>query len=432
MLRPGHVIALCVLALLTLGVVMVNSAGLSVDTEHPVTLRSILLSRSTVYMGLALLAMVAAAKLPVLHLLPGVRRPLRPIADSPLGGWGFWPLWVGAAALLAVLALVYIPGLSREVNGSHRWIRLPGLGGRDQSIQPSEIAKWGLVALVAWYAAAAGPRLRSFATGLLPALACIALVAGFVVLEDLGTGVLLGGVAAFLLLLAGAPLWQFLAMLPLGLLAFAAAVWQHPYRLQRLTAFLDPYADPMGSGFHMIQSMTAVANGELFGRGLGHGLQKFGYLPEDQTDFLFAIICEELGIVGAGLVSLLYIAILWAGWLVIRRQQIVMLKLLAAGVVAMVTFQAIINMFVVTGWGPTKGIALPLLSSGGTGWILTAASLGLVWGMDRLALAAPAAAPAVNPDVSASAAAAVTGGAGANVGVRGLPLPASPAAGPLP
>jgi hypothetical protein len=153
--------------------------------------------------------------------------------------------------------------------------------------------------------------------------------------------------------------------------------------MQRLVTFLNPYADPEGAGYHMIQSMVAVANGEVAGRGLGHGLQKFGYLPEDRTDFLFAIICEELGVAGALVVVALYGGMLWSCWTIIRREQAAILKLLALGVVATVGIQALINLAVVTGLGPTKGIALPLLSSGGTGWILTAASLGLIVAMDR-------------------------------------------------
>jgi cell division protein FtsW len=135
----------------------------------------------------------------------------------------------------------------------------------------------------------------------------------------------------------------------------------------------------------MIQSMVAIANGQFWGRGLGHGLQKFGYLPEDQTDFIFAIICEELGVPGACVVVALYLGLLWSAYAIIRKQTIPILKFIAIGITATVGIQAIINLAVVTGLGPTKGIALPLLSSGGTGWILTAASLGLLVAMDRFA-----------------------------------------------
>ena len=156
----------------------------------------------------------------------------------------------------------------------------------------------------------------------------------------------------------------------------------NPYRLERIKSFLDPYQDPEGKGYHMIQSMLAVSGGQIHGRGLGHGLQKFGYLPEDQTDLLFAIICEELGVFGAAIVVFLYAALIWAALSIIRKQTNPVLKLVAIGITATVGLQALINMAVVTGLGPTKGIALPLLSSGGTGWILTAACLGLLINMD--------------------------------------------------
>jgi cell division protein FtsW len=155
------------------------------------------------------------------------------------------------------------------------------------------------------------------------------------------------------------------------------------YRVKRIMAFVDPYADPQGIGYHTIQSLVAVAGGEGFGRGLGHGLQKFGYLPEDRTDFLFAIICEELGIAGAALVITLFLTLLFASLAVAARERSPLLRLFTLGVIATVCLQAIINLAVVTGLAPTKGIALPLLSSGGTGWILTAFSLGLLIAIDR-------------------------------------------------
>jgi len=177
----------------------------------------------------------------------------------------------------------------------------------------------------------------------------------------------------------------------MGLAAVGLAILASPYRVARLTAFLDPYADPQGTGYHMIQSMGAVAGGGFFGRGLGHGLQKFGYLPEDRTDFLFAIICEELGTPGAALVVFLFAGLLLAGLAIVRREPDRLLRLMGVGVITTVGLQAVINLAVVTGLGPTKGIALPLVSSGGTGWILTAFSLGLLVAIDRRGSAEPAA-----------------------------------------
>ncbi len=387
--RPGQTIALCVLALLMLGVVMVNSANMSVQrvaAEAPsaegVTARSILLSRSTIYMVLALAAMGLAALLPVRALAEGWAQRLD--SRSPMASLRL--LALGAALLVCVCALVYMPGLSKEINGSHRWLRIPVPGLADaMSMQPSEIAKWGMLPLIALYAVLAGPRLRSFWVGLVPALAAAGCVAAFIVLEDLGTGALIGLVACIVLLAAGARFWHFLLFVPLGAAAVAAAIITSPYRVNRILAFIDPYADSQGIGYHTIQSLVAVASGEGWGRGLGGSLQKFGYLPEGPTDFLFAIICEELGIPGAALVMFLLGGIFWAGHAVMMRERSPLLRLWILGIISTVAIQALINIAVVTGLAPTKGIALPLLSSGGTGWILTAFCLGIVISIDRSA-----------------------------------------------
>ncbi|RMH14364.1 MAG: stage V sporulation protein E, partial [Planctomycetota bacterium] len=226
-------------------------------------------------------------------------------------------------------------------------------------------------------------RLSRFWKGLFPAVVAVGAVSSFVVLEDLGTGVLMAAAAGVVLVAAGARLWQFALFIPFGLLGVVAAILQNPYRMDRIVAFLNPYADPQHTGFHMIQSMATVAGGGFTGRGLGHGLQKFGYLPEDQTDFLFAIICEELGVAGALFVLALYALLAWTMLAIVRRERSTLLRLGALGIIATFTLQASINLMVVTGLGPTKGIALPLLSAGGTGWILTAASLGLLVAIDR-------------------------------------------------
>lgn len=404
MLRPGQIIALCVLALLTIGVVMVNSADMRVVAPGPdgvatqvLSAQDILLSRTSIYMGLAVLAMTVAAFLPV-RVLTDRAMAIADLKRSPRRVYGL--LLVGAVGLVVACALVYVPGLGSEKNGSHRWLAIPGMGGENGlSVQPSEIAKWGMVGLMAWYCTALGTKMRDdgsaddlashgitkFWTGLVPALIAIGAVAGFIVLEDLGTGALVGAVACLVLLGAGARWRQFALFVPFGVAAVVAAILTSDYRVKRILAFVNPYEDPEGIGYHTIQSLMAVANGGGWGRGLGHGLQKFSYLPEGRTDFIFAIICEELGIAGAAVVVVLFTVLLFAGLAVMRRERQPMLRLVALGVISTVIMQAMINLLVVTGLAPTKGIALPLLSSGGTGWILTAFSLGLVIAIDRTA-----------------------------------------------
>jgi len=382
MLRAGEGVWLLVAATLCVGVIMVNSAGLSVGDGPPVTLLSIVGSRAALYAAAAVGVMLLASTRPAhaaLRWAVGQR-------------WGHAPsVAISAGLLVGVCLLPYAPGIGREVNGAQRWVAIPGMPSL--GFQPSELAKWAMPAVLAAYAVGRGPELRRFWRGLIPGLFAAGVVGAVIAVEDLGTGVLIAAAGCVTLVAAGARLWHLGALAPAGLALVAAAIVAEPYRVRRLTAFLNPYADPEGSGYHMIQSMVAVANGEGFGRGLGFGLQKFGYLPEDRTDFLFAIISEELGVIGAGVVLTLYVALLWTCWSIVRRQADRGLQLFGLGVIATIGLQALINLFAVTGLGPTKGIALPLLSAGGTGWVATAAAIGLIVGMERAAPPAPEASP---------------------------------------
>lgn len=383
-----HALFLCVLTLLCVGVLAVNSATMSVTNGPGVTLPAIIFSRSSAYMALAIGVMLIASRLPINRIAELlIARP-----------------WVGllVPGILIMLFLPYVPGVAHVVNGSARWIRVPGTSF---TFQPSEIAKWGVPLVLAWHGARRATLMHQFKQGLLPGLIIIALVAGLVTKEDLGTGILIAAAAAVVLIASGARVTHFLWMIPLGILAIAGAIITSPYRVQRIITFIDPYADPDGDGYHIIQSLVAIANGNGYGRGLGFGLQKFGYLPEDETDFIFAIICEELGIVGALTVILLYVGVLLSGWSIAARQQSLLLKLFAIGVLSTFGMQAVMNLVVVTGLAPTKGIALPLLSSGGTGWVLTCASLGILMAMDRAAnlpTRSPAAPPAPQPATAAA------------------------------
>lgn len=383
MLRSGHILFLCALALLTLGVLMVTSAGMEIEpatAETPIqgdggiTPVTMLSGRIGIYAALAIGAMGVMAFLPA----PLVDRALRP---SPRRAWLM--LGVGIASMLALLLLVYVPGISRNRNFSSRWIEVPAPVLGSVSIQPSEFIKWSMLGLLAWCAVSSGERLQKFWTGLVPMLAALGLVCAVIMKEDLGTAVLIGGSGVVILLAAGAKLWHIGLLAPAGMAVIAAGLFTSPYRMRRITSFVDPFADPAGDGFHIIQSMGAIANGEVVGRGLGHGLQKFGYLPEDTTDFIFAIIAEELGLFGVALVLFLYVVLLTTGMDIAKRETRPVARLFALGVIATIGLQTCINLLVVTKLAPTKGIALPLISSGGTGWILTSAALGLLIRFDR-------------------------------------------------
>ncbi len=365
MIRAGDVIVLSVLALLSIGVIMVNSAGMTVDAQTGVTFQSIVLSKASALAAAAMIALLIARLLPIRSW---AARP-RLSRCIPL----LLPVMIGA------LALVYIPGVSGSAKGATRWLNLPG----GITMQPSEIAKWSMPVLLAWYATVRGGVLNRFGVGFMPAVAVLGFIAAVVVLEDLGTGVLILTVGALVLIAGGARILHFAFLAPAAIGLLVIAILAEPYRVQRLITFLDPYAEARGSGYQIIQSLAAIAGGGGFGRGLGFGVQKFGYLPEDRTDFLFAVLSEELGVMGAALVLMLYAVMLLAGWTIVKQEQRLLLKLSALGIVATVGIQALMNLAVVTGLAPTKGIALPLLSAGGTGWILTAASLGVLASLDR-------------------------------------------------
>ena len=375
---PRDLLLVAAAALLMVGTVVVQSAGMTVTEAG--TMLELLTDRT------ALLAMAAFAA-----LLIGRWAPPR-LMNSKAVSIGLIVIAIGL--LVAVLA----PGVGREVNGARRWIDIGPIG-----FQPSEVAKWALILFIAWYATRPRRELGSLVSGLMPALLVVAMVCGLTLLEDLGTAVLIAAVATIMLLAGGARIWH------MGILAIpaggviVAAIATEGYRIQRLKAFLDPWADPAGSGYHVIQSMKAIARGDIGGLGLGNGVQKFGYLPEDTTDFIFAIVAEEFGALGCILVVALFLTLLWAGWRIVQMQHNPQRQLLALGITATVSLQAMINLLVVTGLAPTKGIALPLVSSGGTGWILTALMIGYLASLDPTPRAwrRPTTRPQVVPDVAA-------------------------------
>ena len=365
MLRPSQTLQLAVIALLGLGVVMVHSAGMDVGGDSGFSPLSMLWSRHSIYAALAVLAMFAASRIDLRQL----QRSLR------------WrnPLWWLLGLALVSVALTLLPGVARPVRGASRWLYL----GWGVSFQPSELLKWIMVPAIACWCAGRPDSMGKFCRGLLPPLLLIALACCLVVIEDLGTAVLIAAVSVVLLMAGGGRLWQLACMAPPAVAVVVAAIQRNPYRLDRLKAFVDPWKAPEGVGYHPIQSMLAVSEGGLFGRGLGSGIQKFGYLPEDTTDFLFAVICEELGLGGAVLVVGLLLLVLWTSLGILRNCPHFLGRLLTLGVMLTLGLQALINIAVVTVVVPTKGIALPLLSAGGTGWVLTAFSLGMVASLDE-------------------------------------------------
>ena len=283
-------------------------------------------------------------------------------------------------ALLVALGLLGATALMGEVaGGAGRWI---GIG--PVRFQPSEIAKLAIVIFVAKSLYLNQKYLKDFKKGLLPQLVVLGLVCGLVMLQpDFGTTAAIAGTVFLLWAVAGVRLVHLAGLAVAGFAAGVALIIQAPYRMQRITAFLNPQDDPLGAGFQSIQSLLALGSGGLFGMGLGEGRQKLFHLPERHTDFIFAIIGEELGFVGAAFVLILFIAFAWRGFRIALTAPDYFTSLLAAGITIMITFQAFLNIGVVIGVLPVTGITLPFISYGGTSLIFTMAGVGILLGISR-------------------------------------------------
>jgi cell division protein FtsW len=220
----------------------------------------------------------------------------------------------------------------------------------------------------------------------LPVLGLLAMVAALIMLQpDLGTTLVVAGTTFFMLIAAGARAPHLAALAGAGLGLVVAAVLAAPYRMRRIFAFLDPWADPSGKGYQTIQALLALGPGGLFGLGLGQSRQKFLYLPENHTDFIFAMIGEELGFVGATLVILLFFALAWRGFRTAMAVDDPFRSLLAVGITSIISIQAMVNMGVVSGVLPVTGITLPFLSYGGTSLVFTLLAAGLLLNISRWA-----------------------------------------------
>ena len=277
----------------------------------------------------------------------------------------------------AFLILVLMPGIGHEVNGAQRWLSL-GL----VTIQPSEFAKLALLLYAAGYLVRQEDAVRQHWSGLARLIGVLSVVAFLLLLEpDFGTTVIAIGMTVGMMFLAGARLLYVLMMVATVAVAFTILVVSAPYRLQRLTAYQDPWADPFGSGFQLVQSLIAFGQGEWWGVGLGNSVQKLFYLPEAHTDFVFSIWAEETGLVGAitviALFAMLIARILQTGWAA-ATQGHRFDAYVCFGVALMFSGQAFVNMGASSGLLPTKGLTLPFISYGGSSLIVSCVLLGIV------------------------------------------------------
>ena len=289
-----------------------------------------------------------------------------------------WPI-MGLSLLLLVIVL-FMP----EYNGCKRWIVLPGLG----TLQPSEIAKFAVVLVFSHIISLNHDRMQGFAAGGLPFGILLGLVAVLMLLEPHLSGTLLIlSIGAVLMFVGGTGLRWFALAGGLGVGAVFAAVLALPqlvpYAADRLSSWRDPFADPLGEGHQTIQSLYAIASGGVAGLGLGNSRQKYLYVPEPQNDFIFSILCEELGFVGAALVIFLFLLLLLRGITLAVRARDKFGALLVVGFVVQVVLQAILNIAVVTNTIPNTGISLPFFSSGGTSLLMLLGEMGIVLSVSR-------------------------------------------------
>lgn len=280
---------------------------------------------------------------------------------------------------ILLLILVLIPGIGTIRNGSRSWFGIGSFG-----IQPSEFAKLGLIMFTARYLYVYEKDIKKIFKGVFPILGLTLLIFGLIMLQpDFGTGIILVMSVIGLLFVGGVDFKFFLKLAGLGILGIAGLIAVAPYRLERILSFLNPWKDPLGSGFQIIQSLYAIGPGGLFGYGLGNSRQKHFYLPEPQTDFIFSIISEEFGFLGVVIVVSLFSLIIYKGFQIARKSNDLFSKYLAFGITFQIAFQAVLNLCVVVGLIPVTGVTLPFLSYGGSSLLITLSSIGILLNISR-------------------------------------------------
>lgn len=357
---PDLWLLICILTLLTIGIVMVYSAG-SVLAFHDYGDRFYFVKRQSLFAGLGLAAMYFTANM----------------------DFRVWKKYAKPGLLICfvMLVIVLIPGVGVVRGGARSWLGISSFG-----IQPSEFMKLGMILYLSRWLSREDYDITTFSKGLMPPLGLIGLAFGLIMLQpDLGTGAVML-VAALLIIFAAGARMKHLGFLALGgVVGFIALILTAPYRLKRITGFLDPWSDPLGTGYQIIQSLYAIGPGGLGGLGLGMSRQKYSYVPEPQTDFIFAILAEELGFIGGLIVLLLFLTLVWRGMRVAMTVNDGFGSLLAVGIIGMVAIQVVINIGVVIGLMPVTGITLPLISYGGSSLTLMLTALGILLNISRYA-----------------------------------------------
>ncbi|MEK3887061.1 stage V sporulation protein E [Bacillus sp. FSL K6-3431] len=355
---PDLILIMTTLTLLGVGLIMVYSAS-AVWANYKFADPFFFLKRQLLFAGVGIVAMFLIINF----------------------DYWVWKQWAKPIIIICFLLLVavLVPGIGKEINGSRSWI---GVGAF--SVQPSEFMKIAMIVFLAKFLSERQRYITTIKKGLLPSLSLVFLAFALIMLQpDLGTGTVMVGTCVVMIYVCGARIAHFAFLGFLGLAGFVGLVISAPYRIKRITSFLDPWQDPLNSGFQIIQSLYAIGPGGLLGLGLGESKQKYFYLPEPQTDFIFAILAEELGFIGGSFILLLFGLLLWRGIKIALSAPDLFGSFLAVGIISMIAIQVMINIGVVIGLMPVTGITLPLLSYGGSSLTLMLMAIGVLLNISR-------------------------------------------------
>jgi len=282
-------------------------------------------------------------------------------------------------ASIIILALVLTPHIGTQIGGARRWFRIWRF-----SLQPSEMVKLGLIIYLADFLSRKAPNINNILHTLLPLFFVCGVTMGLILLQpDLGTVIVMASFTLILLFFAGIKMEYILALMASSIPVLYFLIFRVPYRMRRIKIFFNPWQDPKGSGFQIIQSFLALGTGGIFGVGLGLSKQKLFYLPEAHTDFIFSIIGEELGLIGTLSVTTLFIVLIWQGMRIVFKTVDIFGRYLALGIVSMIALEVIINIGVTIGALPTKGLPLPFISYGGSALVFHMIAVGLLLNIAR-------------------------------------------------
>lgn len=350
---PDFTLLFVVILLLIIGLIMVYSSS-HVWAEYKYDDSFFFVKRQLLFAGIGLIFMY------LIYIIP----------------YHVWFKYVKVILILCfiLLFIVLVPGIGIVRGGAQSWI---GVGAF--SIQPSEFMKLGLILFLAYYLTKHHRHITAFRQGFLWPLLLIFIAFALIMLQpDFGTGVVLVITCVLMLFISGTKFKYFIYLIVVGLVGFTLLILSAPYRVKRITAYLNPWDDPLGDGFQIIQSLYAIGPGKLMGVGFGNSLQKYFYLPEPQTDFIFAIIGEEFGFIGGTFVIVLFFILCWRGVLIALNVPDFFGRYIAFGIITMIIVQVMINISVVIGLIPVTGITLPFLSYGGSSLTLTLCSIGIL------------------------------------------------------